>query len=139
MNVNQLFVLATEKHEENEGNHYHVGIWTNDASKNTVRTKIRKAFPEWQGRCIDISLHKGRRSICKYLLKEDKEPEVWGEFNLEQIKAIAWANEQHKEANVEINNILKRIEQIEDWYQIYRDDILANKVLTTLPKKLLKI
>lgn len=40
-----------------------------------------------RGRCIDISLHKGRRSICKYLLKEDKEPEVWGE----QIKAIAWA------------------------------------------------
>lgn len=27
--------------------------------------------------------------------------------------------------------MISKIEQIEDWYQIYRDDILANKVLTT--------
>ncbi|MCF8704059.1 hypothetical protein L3055_11020, partial [Corynebacterium sp. MC-02] len=116
--ITQLFeckalVLATEKHEE-KGTHYHIGIWANDASKNTVRKKIRNEFPEWEGRSIDISLHKGWGTICKYILKEDKEPIIWGEFDLQQIQSIAWAQENHKEANSKVNNvaILKRLEQI---------------------------
>ena len=138
--ITQLFeckavVLATEKHEE-KGTHYHIGIWANDASKNTVRSKIRKEFPEWEGRSIDISLHKGWGSICKYILKEDKEPIIWGEFDLKQIQSIAWAQENHKEAYSQINNvaILKRLEQIEDWYQIYREEIFQNKILSALPR-----
>lgn len=138
--ITQLFecravVLATEKHEE-KGTHYHIGIWANDASKNTVRNKIRKEFPEWEGRSIDISLHKGWGSICKYILKEDKEPIIWGELDLQKIQKIAWAQENHKEANSQINNvaILKRLEQIEDWYQIYREDIFQNKILSALPR-----
>ncbi|CAJ1948676.1 unnamed protein product [Sphenostylis stenocarpa] len=34
----------------------------------------------------------------------------------------------------ELSSILKKLEQIEDWYCIYRDDILANKVLHNLPR-----
>ncbi|MCF6818969.1 hypothetical protein, partial [Corynebacterium parakroppenstedtii] len=138
--ITQLFeckalVLATEKHEE-KGTHYHIGIWANDASKNTVRKKIRNEFPEWEGRSIDISLHKGWGTICKYILKEDKEPIIWGEFDLQQIQSIAWAQENHKEANSKVNNvaILKRLEQIEDWYQIYREEIFQSKILSALPR-----
>jgi hypothetical protein len=84
----RAIVIAKEKHQKNEGEelgeHFHVGIWARDASKNTLRKKIRKEFPEWTGRAIDISLHKGWGSICLYIMKEDKEPLVWGEFTLEQ-------------------------------------------------------
>lgn len=129
-------VVATEEHQENKGKHYHVGIWATDASKNTLRSTLRKQFREWEGRAIDITLHKGWGSICAYILKEDKEPLVWGEYNLEQIKGIAIAHEQKKEVSVKISNlaILRKLEQVEDWYQIYKDDILANKVLTSLPR-----
>lgn len=129
-------VIATEKHQNEEGKHYHVGIWNSDASKNTLRDKLRKEFKEWEGRAIDISLHKGWGSICSYILKEDKEPLVWGEFTLDQIKAIAHAHEAKKETNLEVGNLalLKKLEQLEDWYQVYRDDILANKVLSNLSR-----
>lgn len=128
-------IIATENHEEG-GKHYHVGIWAYDASKNTLRNKIRKAFKEWEGRAIDVSLHKGWGSICKYILKEDQKPEVWGELNLEQIKEIAKAQQKHKEAKASVDHslILKRLEEIEDWYNVYRDDILKEKVLSALPR-----
>ena len=128
-------IIATENHEE-KGKHYHVGIWANDASKNTLRSQIRKTFPEWEGRAIDVSVHKGWGSICKYTLKEDKEPEVWGELTLEQIKEFEKAQKDHKEAKASVDHslILKRLEQIEDWYHVYRDEILKNKVLNALPR-----
>jgi len=128
-------IIATENHEEG-GKHYHVGVWAYDASKNTLRSKIRKAFTEWEGRAIDVSLHKGWGSICKYILKEDQKPEVWGELNLEQIREIAKAQQNHKEAKASVDHslILKRLEEIEDWYHVYRDDILKGKVLSTLPR-----
>lgn len=131
----RAIVVATEKHQE-RGTHYHVGIWAKNASKNTLRNKLRKEFSEWPGRAIDISLHKGWGSICLYILKEDKEPLVWGEFTLDHIKTFAHAHETKKAANLEIGNValLKKLEQIEDWYQVYRDDILANKVLQNLPR-----
>jgi len=129
-------VLATEKHKDKPGIHYHIGILAKDASKNTLRRKLREAFREWDGRSIDIALHKGWGTICKYIMKEDKKPIVWGEYSIDQIKAVATAAEKHKEANTEINNIaiLKRLEEIEDWYQVYRDETLKNKVLTALPR-----
>lgn len=68
-------IIARENHEEN-GFHYHIGIWNENASKNTVIKKIREKFCEWDGRCIDVRAHKGWGSVCKYVLKEDKEPRV---------------------------------------------------------------
>ncbi|KAK9083552.1 hypothetical protein Scep_030023 [Stephania cephalantha] len=129
-------ILAEEKHDESKGKHYHIGIWANNASKNTMRKKIRDTFHEWEGRAIDISVHKGWGSICKYLLKEDTEPKVWGQYSLQQIKEIANAHQQHREATPKITNtaIMKRLEQLEDWYQVYRDEILREKILTALPR-----
>ena len=128
-------IIARENHEEN-GFHYHIGIWNDNASKNTVIKKIREIFCEWDGRCIDVRAHKGWGSVCKYVLKEDKEPRVWGEYSLQQIIGIANAHEKHLEApaNPQPEVILKRLEQVEDWYQVYRDEILKKKVLTALPR-----
>lgn len=67
-------VLSTEKHEDGKGEHYHVGIWATNASKNTVRKRLRSSFPEWDGRSLDISLHKGWGTICEYILKVDQTP-----------------------------------------------------------------
>ena len=52
-----------------------------------------------------------------------------GEYSLEQIKGIAKAHEKHMEAsvNLEPEVILKRLEQVDDWYQVYRDEILPRK------------
>lgn len=128
-------IIAKENHGE-KGFHYHIGVWNESASKNNLAKGIRNGFKEWDGRCIDVKAHKGWGTICKYILKEDKEPLIWGEYSLEQTRGLAKAHEQHKEAqgNPDPSEILKRLEKTEDWYQVYRDDILQKKVLMHLPR-----
>ena len=41
------------------------------------------------GRTLDVPFHKNWASICRYLLKQDGQPLVWGEFSLEEIRDIA--------------------------------------------------
>uniref|UniRef100_A0A7N0UNL0 Replication protein n=1 Tax=Kalanchoe fedtschenkoi TaxID=63787 RepID=A0A7N0UNL0_KALFE len=136
----RAIAIAKEVHKSTEGDdsgeHFHIGIWAMDASKNNLRKKIRSLFPEWKGRAIGISVHKGWGSICRYITKEDQKPIVWGEFTQQQILSIAEAHKKKKAMNLEIGNlaILKKIEELEDWYQVYRDDILANRVLNHLPR-----
>ena len=82
----RAIVIAKETHQEG-GYHYHVGILNKTASKHTAAKKLRKILPEWAGQIVDIKIkfHKAWSSICAYIVKEDKEPIVWGEYNLEQI------------------------------------------------------
>lgn len=129
-------VLSTERHEDGKGLHYHVGIWATNASKNTLKKQLRSTFPEWDGRSLNVSMHKGWGSICEYVLKEDQTPLVWGEFTLEQLKDIAKARARHKESRAGPTSqvLLKKLEDAEDWFQVYRDEVLREKLLTYLPR-----
>lgn len=130
-------VLATERQKADNAQHYHVGIWALDASKKTLRKNLRKNFPEWEGRAIDVSVHKGWATIFAYILKEDSQPLVWGQFSLTQIQRIAGAQAQKKERQRSITQTYSTDWKIykQDWYQIYRDEILQTKVLlTALPR-----
>lgn len=70
--------MSTEKHKEG-GFHYHIGVWNGNASRNTVVAVVRRMFPEFEGRQCNVSSHKGWNTICRYLLKQDECPVVWGE------------------------------------------------------------
>lgn len=107
-----------------------------NSSKNRLNKKVRAAFPEWDGRSIDISIHKGWGSICKYLLKGDNNPVGWGEYSLETIRQIAKAHNGHRESkSLKGNaNLVKRLEELDDWYQVYRDETFQDKLLTLLPR-----
>lgn len=79
-------IVCKESHVSRGGLHYHVGVWNENASKNTLVSKLRNAFPEFEGRQMHISPHKGWNTVCRYLLKEDPNPTVWGEESLELVK-----------------------------------------------------
>lgn len=79
-------LVSKENHASRGGIHYHVGVWNEDASKHTVVSRLRDTFPEFEGHQLNVSCHKGWNSICKYLLKEDPNPTVWGEDSLELLK-----------------------------------------------------
>lgn len=66
-------VVAKERHSE-EGYHYHIGVINSDASRYTATSKIREAFPEFEGRQCNVSFQKGWNSICRYVTKQDNEP-----------------------------------------------------------------
>ena len=79
-------IVCKECHISRGGVHYHVGVWNENASKNTLVSKLRDAFPEFEGRQLHVSPHKGWNTICKYLLKEDPNPTVWGKESLDLLK-----------------------------------------------------
>lgn len=84
-------IICTENHAEG-GYHMHIGVWNDTASKNTVQNVIREAFPEFEGRQCNVSIHKVWDTVCAYVLKEDKNPVVWGEESLERVKERASAS-----------------------------------------------
>lgn len=86
--VCKSIVISKESHTS-LGYHYHVGLWNESASKHTASSKLRNLFPEFEGRQLDVSFHKGWNTVCTYLLKEDAAPTVWGEERLEIIKRRA--------------------------------------------------
>lgn len=84
--VCKSIVICKETHNSNSlGFHYHVGLWNESASKYTSTPKLRGLFPEFEGRQLDVSYHKGWNTVCAYLLKEDRSPVVWGEESLELV------------------------------------------------------
>lgn len=130
----QAIVVAKENHEK-EGYHYHVGILTDNASKNTATKFIRKKFYEWDGRVIDVKFHKSWPSVVSYILKEDQKPLIWGDFSLAQLKDICYKKNQHKKIEKPTQGeLLERLEEKKDILEIYDDDLLREKILSALPR-----
>lgn len=133
----RAILVAKESHSEG-GSHLHAGILNRDASKNTATKKIRQVLHEWEGRTLDVRFHRNWTSICKYLLKEDTQPLVWGEYSLEEILAIAaGASQKNKKATTSTpaeqlqimeatppEIIIEKLERCNHWYEIYNDPIL---------------
>lgn len=123
------------KSTQSIGFHFHAGILNTSASKHTLVRKVRAAFKEWEGKTVNVQCHKAWPTICSYLIKEDKEPLVWGKYSLEQIVRIGEAKRQHRRVGeISHEEILKRLESKKDWYQVYDDDIIRQKIINHLPR-----
>lgn len=132
-----ISVIITKEAHEQEGYHYHAGVWNKDAHAKTMTKKIRNSFPEWEGRAIDVQHHKSFTTVCKYVLKEDKEPLVWGSYSLEQIRSWIQKQQQKKsqgQEESEQSEILNRLAGKKEVYDIYEDEVIRKKVLTFLPR-----
>lgn len=127
-------VVAKEVHQEG-GYHYHIAVLTSSASKNTATKIIRRIFSEWEGRAIDVKFHKTWATVIAYTIKEDKEPTIWGEYNMEQLREICRKKQKHKRIEcTPPQEILDRLAQKKDILEIYDDEILKAKVLAALPR-----
>lgn len=109
------------------GHHYHVGIRNENASKHSAVSMIRRLFPEFEGRQLNVSFHKGWNSICSYLLKEDKSPVVWGEESLELIRERAQAHGGKRQGP----DLAKLLRGKSSWDEVMMDDNLVRKCLSS--------
>jgi len=127
-------VIAREAHQEG-GYHYHVAVLTSNASKNNATKIIREAFSEWDGRAIDVKFHKTWPTAVSYTMKEDKEPTIWGEYSVEQLREICSKRGKHKRIeSMHPQEIIDRLAGKKDILEIYEDEILKAKILTALPR-----
>ena len=71
-----------------------------------------------------------------YVMKKDEEPCIWRQYNIDQFKEIALARNRGNQSSV-----LESLEGLEDWYQVYRDDLVyrddsvKTKILTRGSKR----
>ncbi|KAL6513791.1 hypothetical protein OROMI_034518 [Orobanche minor] len=85
--------------------------------------------------------HRNWASICRYLLKQDGQPLVWGEFSLDEIRDIAAGPSLKSATKVRTSTpaeqlqlmettpsdiIIQKLERCGDWYEIYDDPILRD-------------
>ena len=95
--------LSREPHKSG-GYHYHVGVKTVNASKNSYARLVRATFPEFEGMQLDVQAKKGWGPVCAYVTKEDKSPLIWGEYNLEQVLELAEAFRARRKSKGLANN-----------------------------------
>ena len=62
-------VIVAKKLHKSKGYHYHVGILNDTASRYTAGKTLRKSFPEFDGRQLNISFHNIVNTICEYIFK----------------------------------------------------------------------
>lgn len=120
-------VISREYHRSLGGLHYHVGIWNESASKNTACAILRKMFVEFEGYQCNVSFHKGWNTICRYLLKEDKTPYVWGEESLDLIKDRANSCSSKRRGP----DLVKALRSKNSWKEVMEDDNLVRKCLSS--------
>lgn len=124
-------VVAKETHQDN-GFHFHIAVHTKDASRYTASKKIRAIFTQFEGRQCDVQFKKAWAPMCAYVTKENKEPLVWGQYNLKQILQAAEAHQKHKKAEDTLERaqaIFNRLQRCKEWIDIYEDPILIKEAL----------
>lgn len=89
-------IIVSREPHKSEGYHYHVGIEAEDASKNTFIKVIKEAFPEFEGRQIDIRAIKGFGPICSYVTKYEKSPSIFGDYDKKEILKKASASDKRR-------------------------------------------
>jgi hypothetical protein len=68
------YVAAREDHSAG-GYHYHLALELNDFSRKNGTRKMRSAFPEYDGRAVNCSIHRGWNTMNIYVLKDlEKSP-----------------------------------------------------------------
>lgn len=95
-------VVCVEPHKRG-GSHYHIGLETRNASKNTYRKILQAAFPEFEGMQMHVRARKGFGPICAYITKVDKLPLIWGEFSLQEILKKASDSKKRKRSFIKQN------------------------------------
>lgn len=94
---------------------------------------MRNAFSEFEQTQCNVKFHNSWASICKYITKEDNEPEIWGQYTMQDVLDIAKAKRQHKPVGVskspDLVKLIKRLKSCKDWYEIYEDLELSKMAL----------
>lgn len=126
-------VVATETHEDG-GYHYHVGVLNENASRYKCFKQIRALFPEFEGRQINVKVHKGWGIICRYIPKMEKNKVVWGEYSLKQILEIgdASAKDQaipYKPEKTGGAVVIEKVMKYDEWYDALEDPALKDTII----------
>ena len=120
-------IVSKEKHQAG-GFHFHIGIESTDASRNTASRLLRDSFPEFEGAQCLAKFHKSWATICAYVTKEDKKPRLWGKYTMDHIREQADIVRRHRRGShqnhEQTDEIYTRLKDSKQWLDVYKDPIL---------------
>jgi hypothetical protein len=123
-------IVGKELHKE-KGYHYHVGILNDTASRYTAVTKLRKAFPEFDGRQLNVAYHKSWTYVCEYVFKEDNDTYCFL-FLLRKNNGTTkeqWGERlNRKKAGKTSLDFVSRLAACESWRDVITDSFLGPRV-----------
>ena len=115
-------VVAKELHQS-EGYHYHVGILNDTASYHTATKILRKSFPEFDGRMLNVSFHKSWNTICEYIFKQDTDPFCWGTS-----KEQCFERSHRRKKGKKSLDFISRLSACKSWREVITDSFLGPRV-----------
>ena len=115
----QKIIVATEKHKD-QGDHFHIGVLNDTASRYTITNVLRKEFSEFEGRAFNVTFHKSFNTIIKYLFKQDPNPYLWGTNKEECLNDIDGKNETP-------NSLVDQLLTYPTWSDVLKDKDLIQK------------
>lgn len=83
--------------------------------------------PTHPGRQINVMAHKGLMAIFSYILKEDKNQEIWGGYTKETIEEMARARDCHTKFKAgdrqreDSQLIISKLTSLNEWEDAYDD------------------
>jgi len=126
-------LVAREHHAEQGHHHFHVGILMEKGlHRFLAKRTFRKLFPEFDGAQLNVSFHRAWTSVCKYAMKEDKEPIVWGKQSTTQIKEAIKAQQSHRKLPERNQEIIQRMKNLERWEQAKNVPIAYNEEVASI-------
>lgn len=76
--------------------------------------------------------HRAWTSVCKYVLKEEKEPLVWGKQSSHQIKDSLKALEMHRKLPERNQWIVQRLSTFDEWEQVYQEPEIVKRLFSSV-------
>ena len=115
-------IVAREQHAYKGHHYFHIGILLEKGvHRLSAKRTFRKLFPEFVGAYLNITFHRAWTSVCKYVMKDDKDALVWGKQSPKLIKDAIKAQESHRKLP-EINQyIIPKMKEFDRWEQVYQD------------------
>lgn len=99
-------IVARGEHPSQVHNFY-IGIWNEQGfPRGSAVRLIKSAFPEFEDAQVNVTFQRTWNTLCKCVLKESKDPLVWGKHSLEQILEMVKAKAQHRKSPPKINDLI---------------------------------
>ncbi|KAI9080005.1 hypothetical protein K1719_038070 [Acacia pycnantha] len=130
--INILHQVVSKESHDCAGYHYHVGLQSKDASKNTCTHLIRQAFSEFSGSQCNVKFHKGWGTLIGYITKEDQSPYVWGIYSLSEILAVGVSSRTKKKNPVTVKStevILDCFRSRDEWLGVYESPEVRERLV----------
>ena len=117
--------IGCQESHKDGGYHYHLGFKTVIPRRKSIPS-IRRMYPEFDGRSIDIKAHKSFDSVVIYTEKEKNSTKILYNMNTQEINEI----KMRRGKKLSSLEVVERLKGLKSWDDALDDPLLSRKLVT---------